>query len=217
MTRKSFLTRLAAASAALVLAPFLADATGSAQAAMRLPTSVSASPSRLDGNEIAGLKYMREEEKVAHDLYVTFYTLWGTPVFDNISRSESSHMTAMLSLLRTYSIADPVASNPPGVFTDYALQMLHDTLLAKGRLSELEALKVGALIEETDIKDIRDRQALTDEARIISVYDSLTCGSRNHLRAFNNQLLKRKVKYEATVISQAEWDAIAYSANERCQ
>ena len=64
--------------------------------------------------------------------------------------------------------------------------------------------------------DIEERKAVTDEADILSVYGSLLCGSRNHLRAFNQALLDQGVTYVAQVISQQEWDAIAYSARETC-
>jgi hypothetical protein len=50
----------------------------------------------------------------------------------------------------------------------------------------------------------------------VQVYDYLLCGSRNHLRAFNGNLLNQGMTYEATVLSQAEWDAIASSAMETC-
>jgi hypothetical protein len=187
------------------------------QARDRDTASTSASVSSLDGNEIAGMKYIREEEKVAHDLYAVFYARWNTSVFSTITSSESSHMAAMLNLLKTYAIEDPAASNPPGVFTDASLQALYDTLLARGQSSEIEALKVGALVEETDIRDIRERESLTDESLIVSVYENLMCGSRNHLRAFNKQLLSRGVTYVPVVISQAEWNAIADAPIEICR
>lgn len=217
MKRKDFLKSVAIAAGAVAVAPVLL-ATGSAQAAGRNATRrATTSATTLDGNEVAGLNFMREEEKVAHDVYVALYALWGTPVFSNIASSEASHMAAMLNLLSRYGLVDPAASNPPGVFTDHELQMLYDTLMAQGRKSEIEALKVGALIEETDIQDIKDRMALTDEPAIISVYQSLLCGSRNHLRAFNRQLVNRGVKYVPEVITQAEWDAIANASNETCR
>lgn len=37
------------------------------------------------------LLYMREEEKLARDVYITLYEKWGIPVFNNISNRESDH------------------------------------------------------------------------------------------------------------------------------
>jgi len=85
-----------------------------------------------------------------------------------------------------------------------------------GRPNLIEALKVGALIEETDINDINEKKEVTDEADILNVYDSLLCGSRNHLRAFNGNLLAQGVTYVPQVITQAEWDAIANAPAETC-
>ena len=64
--------------------------------------------------------------------------------------------------------------------------------------------------------DIVQRQAVTDEADILSVYGSLLCGSRNHLRAFNGALVNQGVSYRAQVLAQEEWDAIAASPRESC-
>ncbi len=57
---------------------------------------------------------------------------------------------------------------------------------------------------------------MVNEPDILAVYDNLLCGSRNHLRAFNRQLVAQGGSYAAQVISQAEWNAIANSAQERC-
>jgi hypothetical protein len=75
---------------------------------------------------------------------------------------------------------------------------------------------VGALIEETDVRDINEKKAVTDQADILAVYDSLLCGSRNHLRSFNAQLILQGVTYVPTIITQAEWDAIANAPMETC-
>ncbi|MDP2030099.1 MAG: DUF2202 domain-containing protein [Thiobacillus sp.] len=48
------------------------------------------------------LLFMREEEKLARDVYLTLYETWGLAVFSNIASSEQSHMDALLKLLRTY-------------------------------------------------------------------------------------------------------------------
>jgi hypothetical protein len=165
---------------------------------------------------MAGLKFMREEEKLAHDVYVAMYALWDHNTFENIADSETTHTEAILALLTKYGVDDPAAGKPAGVFEDPELQHLYDTLVAAGRAGLIEGLKVGALIEETDIRDIEERKAMTDEADILRVYDSLLCGSRNHLRAFDQALSDLGVSYVAQVISQAEWDAIAASARESC-
>lgn len=190
-------------------------ATGSSTTATPTVTGAAVA-SGLSAAEIAGLKFMREEEKLAHDVYIAMYALWDHNTFENIAESETTHTEAILALLTKYGVDDPAAGKPAGVFEDAELQALYDTLVAAGRANLIEGLKVGALIEETDIQDIEERKAVTDEADILRVYDSLLCGSRNHLRAFDKALRDQGVNYVAQVISQAEWDAIASSARESC-
>lgn len=225
MKRKQFLRYLGAALGTLALTPVLTacgggDDLAAASAELATTTAVTTASTTtatdLSVEEIASLKFMREEEKLAHDVYVALYSLWGANVFYQISLSETTHTEAILKLLTKYAIDDPAASTAPGEFVDPALQTLYNTLMAMGQVNLIEGLKVGALIEETDIHDINEKMAITDEADILNVYTSLLCGSRNHLRAFNENLLKQGVTYVPQVISQAEWDAIANSPAETC-
>jgi hypothetical protein len=144
--------------------------------------------SSLDASETEGLIYMREEEKLAHDVYVTLYEKWGVPIFQNIAKSEDRHETKIETLLDRYQISDPVGDNPIGVFVNPDLQELYNTLVAQGSQSLTEALKVGVLIEETDIVDLQERIAQTDNADIQQVYEQLLSGSNNHLSAFTSNL-----------------------------
>jgi hypothetical protein len=136
----------------------------------------------LSEEEATALLFMREEEKLAHDVYVELGDLWGLQVFENISRSESTHMDAVLQLLDRYGLDDPAGE--PGVFTDGGLQALYDELIVQGSLSIADALVVGATIEETDIVDLQQRIAATDNEDIRLVFTNLLNGSYNHLRAF---------------------------------
>lgn len=176
-----------------------------------------ASGGDLSAEEIAGLVYMREEEKLAHDVYLALYARWGAVVFSNIAQSEAQHTELVRQRLVAHGLADPAEGKAAGVFADAGLQALYNTLVSKGQTSLVAALSVGCLIEETDIRDLADRRALVvGEPDIVAVYDKLMCGSRNHARAFNAQLATQGVRYAAQVMSQTEWDAIVSSAQEAC-
>ncbi len=225
MQRKQFLRHLGALAGSAAIGPLIAACGGGTDAALGptaltadtiVPVAAQATIESLSADEFAGLKFIREEEKLAHDVYVAMDALWSHRTFANIALSETTHTQAILSLLTKYGVDDPAAGKAAGVFEDPQLQALYDTLVKAGAASLVEGLKVGALIEETDIRDIVQRQALTDEADIVNVYRSLLCGSRNHLRAFNGALLDLGVTYSAQVITQQEWDAIAYSTRETC-
>lgn len=175
--------------------------------------STSAQP--VDGDESAGLVTMREEEKVARDVYTALYARWQSPVFANIAASEQKHMDAVLALLRRYGIADPVGSHPAGEFTDPAMQQLYETLVTQGSASLAEAYTVGAMIEDLDIADLQRHLGETDNTDITRVYQNLERGSRNHMRAFVKSLASNGASYTPQYISQAEFDAIVASGTER--
>lgn len=131
----------------------------------------------------ASLLFMIEEEKLAHDVYVTLGSLWGVNIFSNIAESETTHQALLVPLLEARGLADP-RSSEVGVFVDSDLQALYDDLVARGTLSLTEALQVGILIEEKDIADLAAAIAAEDEADVIAAYEGLLSGSQNHLAAF---------------------------------
>ncbi len=179
------------------------------------PTASTPTGSALTDEEIAGLMWMREEEQLAHDVYIALGDAWKLRIFDNISRAETTHLDAVAGLLDLYGLDDPAAGNAPGTFTEPALQRLYDQLVADGSRSLEEALEVGAFIEELDLVDLAARAAATDTPEISAVYATLERGSRNHLRAFFSQLDSRGVTYEPTQLDSVTFDAIVSSDTER--
>ncbi len=200
-----------------VPAPVLVvDAAGTSSIdAAALATLLSTYPlAPLSTAEADSLAYMREEEQLAHDVYAVSATLWTTPVFANIAASEATHSAAVKALLDRYQQPDPLAGLPNGTFKTPAFQALYAQLVAASRVSLIEALKVGVMIEELDMRDILAQQAVIDNADILMVYDHLLRGSRNHLRAFMKVLTLEGGTYVPQYISQAEFDAIVDSAVE---
>lgn len=133
--------------------------------------------------------FLIEEEKLAHDVYLKMYQLYGSKVFSNIASSETQHQNLVASVLDARSIPDPRTSTV-GVFTDTDLQKLYDDLVAKGSISLTEAYKVGVVIEEMDIADLKKDLAALDPVQtdIETTMQSLLRGSENHLRAFSRKL-----------------------------
>ncbi|HAF61935.1 MAG TPA: hypothetical protein DCK95_06375 [Anaerolineaceae bacterium] len=164
---------------------------------------------KLTDAEIADLLFMREEEKMARDIYASLYSQWGLPVFQSIAQSEQNHMDSILELLAAYDLDDPAAQTNAGEFINSDLQQLYDTLVSRGQSSLEEALRVGALIEEVDILDLQDAIQNTDKADIVHVYSNLMFGSENHLRSFTGQLTRQVgVTYEPLYLDQESYQQI---------
>jgi len=167
-------------------------------------TSIPASD--LSNDEAIGLLYMREEEKLARDVYNTLYGIWGQPTFQNIAASEQAHMDEVKQLLDRYGLADPALA--PGQFSDPTLQALYNQLVAQGSVSLADALKVGAAIEEIDIIDLQTRIAQTDNADIQWVYNNLMSGSVNHLNSFTSVLqMQTGETYQPQYLSAEEYQS----------
>ncbi|MBK1717837.1 DUF2202 domain-containing protein [Thiocystis violacea] len=169
----------------------------------------------LDAQEAEALIFMREEEKLARDVYLAMDGLWQQLPFENIAQSEQKHMDAVKNAIDNYGLTDPSEANPLGVFTNTTLQQLYTDLTTLGETSYLEALQVGALIEEVDIEDLENTIAATNNLDLQTMYGNLLRGSRNHLRAFVAEIERQGVVYEAQLLSQEAVDEILDSPMER--
>ncbi len=163
----------------------------------------------LTDQEIDSLKYMREEEKLARDVYLTLYEKWNNiNIFYNIGQSEQKHMDSIKKLMDKYGIDDPAQGNDIGVYTNQELQDLFNQLTTEGKQSLINALTVGGKIEELDIIDLENYIGLTDKSDIKQVYNNLLEGSKNHLIAFVKVLKNQGVFYEPFYLNQQELDEI---------
>jgi len=158
---------------------------------------------------------LREEEKLARDVYLYAYDKYGLDISNNISQSEQTHMDKILDLLNKYNLEDPALPNR-GEFNNQTLQVLYNDLTAQVDVSSIEALKVGATIEDLDIYDIEEFESRTEKRDILNVYDKLKCGSRNHMRAYYSQLLSLNFTYTAQFITEADLIEIISGSNEQC-
>jgi hypothetical protein len=165
--------------------------------------------------EKQSLAFMREEEKMAFDVYTVMDARWGLLPFANIKGSEASHMAAVKTLLDRYALPDPAAGKGQGEYASSLISQLYAMLKAKGDSSEILSLTAGAIIEEVDIRDLKEQLLQIEKTDIRQVYDNLMRGSRNHLRAFVSNLASRGIVYRPQYLSPEEFDAIISSGMER--
>jgi hypothetical protein len=199
--------------------PLIVDANGvSSFSSTALGLSLAALPlEALSVAEKDSLAFMREEEKLAHDVYALLDVRWGTSIraFGSIANSEATHAEAVRQLLLRYSLIDPAANLAAGLFQNTILQGLYTQLAAAGAISLIDALKVGAAIEEIDMIDINKALLGIDNQDIVLVYQNLLKGSRNHLRSFVSNLALQGVTYVPQYMSVADYQLIITTPMER--
>jgi hypothetical protein len=169
---------------------------------------VSAPPvATLSADETDTLLWMREEEKLARDVYLALDAQWDLIVLQRIAASEQRHFDALGSKVQRYALMDP-ALPEAGTFSDPQLQVLYQELLADGLESLEQALQVGATIEDLDILDLQSAIDATDNADLKRTYGHLLEGSKNHLRAFVRELRALGTDYAPQYIDPLLFDAI---------
>jgi len=148
---------------------------------------VTQAPQQLSAEEESWLLYMREEEKLARDVYREFHEQYLLRIFTNIAASEQRHFDALGQLIDRYGLTDP-AQGEPGLFTNQDLQAAYDSLIEEGMESVLSALQVGVAIEEQDIIDLKVAISESNSRDLVRVYSNLLNGSMNHLEAFESHI-----------------------------
>jgi hypothetical protein len=187
-----------------------------AAAAEAGPAPAPAASASLTEAQVRGLQHMREEEKLARDVYRALGERWQVPIFARIAASEQRHMEAVGTLLDRYGLEDPAAGTEPGQFVSPDLQALYTDLVRDGTRSLTAALRVGGLVEEIDLIDLRRELAATDRADVRAVYENLSRGTRNHLRAFARQTEGQTGSpYEPQKLSRDDYGQIATMGVER--
>ncbi len=161
------------------------------------------------------VNYLLEEEKLARDVYLTFKDQYKLQVFSNISTSEQQHLDWMIDLAKQKGLTIPpaVIKDQRGDFTDPSLVVLYKKLTDQGKNSLADALKAGALIEETDIADL-DNAMTNATGEELNLYRRLRMSSENHLRAFVKNLNAQGVEYQPTVLAAADYDLIVSGDNQ---
>jgi hypothetical protein len=146
-------------------------------------------------------------------VYTALHSKWPVPIFANISQSEQRHFDALKVLLDRYGLPDPAADNAPGVFQDSGLQTLYSDLVAQGQSSLQAALRVGATIEDLNLRALEKALAATDNNDLRIVYQNLQNGSENHMRAFADRLAATGESYAAQYISATTLSEIVSRPN----
>lgn len=165
----------------------------------------------LSESEVESILQMREEEKLARDVYLVLYEIWDLPIFNNIAQSEQTHMDAVKALIEKYELEDAITDESDdsiGIFKNEGLQELFYELVSLGKQSLIYALKVGATIEDLDIYDLEEFFKITDNEDIQFVYNNLMKGSENHMRAFIKNLDKFGGTYVPQFITEERFEGI---------
>ncbi|MDO5500191.1 MAG: DUF2202 domain-containing protein [Propionibacteriaceae bacterium] len=188
-TRKS--VRLAAAAVAaltaLAVVPAFAGTPTDRPAPNCTGPCATAGPQAtapLSDAEKADILFMREEERLAKELYEALGDKWGVAQFDRIAASEQRHFDAMGRAVARYQLEDPSKGAKVGVYADPKLQELWDDWHGRGMESKEAAFAVGVELEKADIADLKKAIDTSDNADLDRVYGNLLRGSENHLRAF---------------------------------
>lgn len=173
----------------VVSAAALVGLTATAQAMSAPPTSTTTTASvaaaGLDPDLAEQLRFSREEERMARDLYAALAAEHdGARPMSRITNSEQQHFDRVGALLEQYGLEDPSEGRPAGEYAFDDLQDLYDGWFAEGKESVNAAYQVGIELEKRDIADLEAIIELSSVEDVDAVLSRLLAASENHLAAF---------------------------------
>jgi hypothetical protein len=169
---------------------------------------------QLSESEVEAILYLREAEKLARDVLLALDEHWENEALRRMAQSEDTHTAAINVLIDRYNLWDPTSVTWEGYYNNEELLALHRLLVRQGGGSAVDALAVGAQIQEISILDMREYRAETDDEDVQMVYENLLRASRNHLRVFAVLLKQQDAAYERTYLSQTLFDEIVSTPPE---
>ena len=129
-----------------------------------LPTTAAATASAsttkatsLSVEEIAALKFIREEEKLAHDVYVTLYDQWGLPIFQNIAivrRGEAHSAPVRVDPDQIRQVLLNLVVNAAEAMEGRGTLTLTTRLTDGGRAAELDITDTGCGISRENLEQL---------------------------------------------------------------
>ena len=160
------------------------------------------------------LAYMGNEERLAYDVYLNLYDYQNKnngieikQLYNIATNAESKHISIVQSLVKRYDLnssdftdvnetivkKDNLSEShrPRGIYPIKKIQDLYNSLYALGQQSQEDALKVGCMVEVTDIDDLDKYITQAQESNATDVeaaFNTLRDGSYNHYWAFDKAL-----------------------------
>jgi hypothetical protein len=140
----------------------------------------------LTDDQEATLRFMANEEKLAHDVYTALHRSYDLPIFETIAASETRHLAAVANLMERYGVDGSPHALPEGQFSDTGIAAQYTALVTRGASSVEEAVMVGILIEQDDMEALSDAaEGLEVSAPdVFRVYSNLMRATQRHLSAF---------------------------------
>lgn len=157
-----------------------------ASGAILVPAMTAHADPTADESLATHLTFMREEERMARDLYTAIDAHYAdvTRPFSNIVKSEQQHFEMVGTLLTTYGLDDPSQGQAAGTYADADLEASYAALLKQAKTSLDDAYKVGIAVEKADVADLDEAMADITQSDADEILAGLKRASENHLAAF---------------------------------
>lgn len=162
----------------------------------------------LSADEIEFQFALREDEKMARDLYTVFAAKYSTaPQIDRIAAAENSHIACVEAVLDYYEISYPAMTAAAGLFEDAKRQAIYNELADKsGTLLEVYATM--AAVEEESVSAYKSVQSEITNENIALVITNMIKASSNHLKAAVCQIIAGGGTYTPLYLSAEEFGTI---------
>ena len=108
----------------------------------------------LSSQEIDGMLYLVENEKLLCDYFTVMYEKHKLPLFNQLAMNEQRHLNIISVKIDRYDLENPADQKPAGQFVNPQLQASYDQLIEIGNTGVYSALIAAVQKVERDVVDI---------------------------------------------------------------
>ncbi len=148
----------------------------------------------LSPREIDDMNYLIENEKLLRDYFNVMYNKYNLSLFQNVAKSEQSHLNFLAVKFLRYDLKNPTEEKPAGEYVNPELQQTYDIMIAKGETNIYAALLAGSSKVKEDVEDI---PLMIDQfegnADIVLIFSNILIESQKNREVLEQEL---KVQYQ---------------------
>ena len=143
----------------------------------------------LSGQELQGLLYMAEKQKLHRDVYMAMDERTANPIFNELYLSAAKNMDLITATIENFGQVCPVSKKGVGDFIHAEVQNVYDEFTNSVNDNLIDLLSFALRMEERTVEDIQDfLEQEEGNADIRQLYTELLTDSYSHLDVLNKEI-----------------------------
>lgn len=152
-------------------------------------SSSKQSSENLTGDELEGLLYMAEKQKLQRDVYLGMYERALNPIFNELYQTDGNNFEMVSETIEFYGQKNPVLNKAVGEFKRQEIQAIYDEFKSTAFNDVIDMLDFSIKMEESTALEIRSYMTIVKgNADLSQMYTELLACSYEQIAVLDNEL-----------------------------